>query len=158
MDRYENLSPDVRGLIVEVMKTRSPYWSLLGIELVDIKKGWASVRLPFDQKLVHPFGIAHGGSIFSLADSAVAMALVGLVDPDETFVTIEMKINYLNTFTRGAIVAEGKIVHKGRHTALGETEVKDEQDGTLVAKATATYMMLRGGAGSNLGSFQQDNG
>ena len=95
MTDYEALDSSTRELIEETMKNRSPYWSLLGIELVDIKKGWSRLCLPFDRKLTHPFGIAHGGSVFSLADSAVAMALIGLVEADETFVTIEMKINYL---------------------------------------------------------------
>ena len=57
----------------------SPFWALLGMELVDVKKGWAKVRLPFDNKLKQPMGIAHGGAIFATADSAVVMALLGMV-------------------------------------------------------------------------------
>ena len=125
------------------MKTKSPYWSLLGIELVDLKKGWAKVRLPFNKKLVHPMGIAHGGAIFSPADSAVAMALIGLVEKGDDFVTIEMKINYLATFTEGEIIAEAKVIHKGRNTALGDIEVRNEK-GELIAKALATYMIIKG--------------
>jgi acyl-CoA thioesterase len=141
MSEYEELAPEIKELIIETMKTQSPYWSLLGMELVDIKKGWAQVRLPFDKKLVHPLGIAHGGAIFSPADSAVAMALIGMVEKDETFVTIEMKINYLATFTKGEIIAEAKIIHKGRNTALGDIIVKNG-NGDLVAKALATYMIV----------------
>ncbi len=141
MPEYEELAPELKELIIETMKTQSPYWSLLGMELVDVKKGWAKVRLPFDNKLVHPLGIAHGGAIFSPADSAVAMALVGMVEKDETFVTIEMKINYLATFTKGEIIAEAKIIHKGRNTALGDIIVRDG-NGELVAKALATYMIV----------------
>ena len=141
MPEYEELAPELKEIIIETMKTQSPYWSLLGIELVDIKKGWAQVRLPFDKKLVHPLGIAHGGAIFSPADSAVAMALIGMVEKDETFVTIEMKINYLATFTKGEIIAEAKIIHKGRNTALGDIIVTNG-NGELVAKALATYMIV----------------
>ena len=152
MPQFEAFEPADKELIVETMKTRSPYWSLLGIELLDVKKGWSKVRLPFDGKLTHPFGIAHGGAVFSLADSAIAMALIGLVEPHENFVTVEMKINYLSTFTEGALVAEGIIIHKGRNTALGDTEVRNEK-GALVAKGSATYMMLQTDR-NNLGCFQ----
>ena len=93
MTEYEELDPKYKAKILETMKTKSPYWSLLGIELIDLKKGWAKVRLPFDKKLVHPMGIAHGGAIFSPADSAVAMALIGIVEKGDDLVTIEMKIN-----------------------------------------------------------------
>ena len=143
MSEYEELDPKHKAKILETMKTKSPYWSLLGIELMDLKKGWAKVRLPFDKKLVHPMGIAHGGAIFSPADSAVAMALIGIVEKGDDFVTIEMKINYLATFTEGKIIDEAKIIHKGRYTALGDIEVRNDK-GELIAKALATYMIIKG--------------
>ncbi|MFW6236837.1 MAG: PaaI family thioesterase [Desulfosudaceae bacterium] len=141
MAEHAPFDPETRSLIEETMKTRSPYWNLLGIELVDIRKGWSRLRLPFDPKLTHPFGIAHGGSIFPVADSAVAMALIGLVSPEETFVTIEMNIKYLAAFTEGEIVAEAQILHKGRNTALGEITVTGNND-RLVARASATYLIM----------------
>ena len=142
MIEYEELDPKFKKLIIEKMKTESPYWSLLGMELVDIKKGWAKVRLPFDKKIVHPLGVAHGGAIFSPADSAVAMALIGMVQEDESFATIEMKINYIAPFEKGEIIAEAKLIHKGRNTALGDIEVRNGQ-GDLIAKALATYMIIK---------------
>ncbi len=143
MTTHDSLKPEIENLIRQTMKTSSPYWSLLGIELLEIKKGWAKLHLPFDKKLTHPYGIAHGGAIFSLADSAVAMALLGIVAPEDKFVTVEMKINYLSTFTDGALTAEAAIVHQGRQTALGDVDIRNEA-GDLVAKGTATYMIIKG--------------
>lgn len=141
MNTHEELAPEFRDVLIRKMQTASPFWDLLGLELTDVRKGWARVRLAFDRKLVHPLGIAHGGTIFSAADSAVAMALIGMVDRSETFTTVEMKLNYLKPFERGAITAEAVIVHKGSRTALGEVEVRDDE-GNLVAKGLATYMIL----------------
>ncbi len=147
MNGYEDLSREKKEMLLHAMKNNSPYWSLLGMELVDVKKGWAKVRLPFKRELVHPLGIAHGGAIFSPADSAVAMALIGIVGEDEIFTTVEMKINYLKPFDRGEITAEARILHKGSTIALGEAEVRNG-DGALVAKAMATYMIMKSrGAG-----------
>ncbi len=142
MTHYEDLAPKFRESLLAKMRQESPFWDLLGLELADVKKGWAKVRLPFAGKLVHPLGIAHGGAIFSAADSAVAMALIGLVDRDETFTTVEMKINFLKPFDAGEIMAEARIVHKGARTALGDVEVRNG-DGTLIAKGLATYMILK---------------
>jgi len=142
MEEFEELEPKLKELLIETMKTRSPYWALLGMEIVDVKKGWAKVRLPFEKKLLQPLGVAHGGAIFSPADSAVAMALIGLVEQDEFFATIEMKINYLIPFKEGEITAEAKIVYKGSKTALGDVEVRNS-DGDLIAKALATYMIMK---------------
>lgn len=141
MKTHEELAPAFRDALLVKMRTASPYWELLGLELTDVKKGWARVRLAFDRKLVHPLGIAHGGAVFSAADSAVAMALIGLVDRSETFTTVEMKLNYLKPFERGSITAEAVITHKGSRTALGEVDVRDDE-GNLVAKGLATYMIL----------------
>lgn len=142
MAHYEDLSPKFKETLLTRMQEESPYWTLLGLEIADIKKGWAKVRLPFARKLVHPLGIAHGGAIFSAADSAVAMALIGLVERDETFTTVEMKINYLRPFDKGEIMAEAQIIHRGGKTALGDVEVRNG-DGTLIAKGLATYMILK---------------
>lgn len=142
MTDYEDLAPKFKASLLAKMRQESPFWELLGLEPADVKKGWAKVRLPFARKLVHPLGRAHGGAIFSAADSAVAMALIGLVDRDETFATVEMKINFLKPFDAGEMTAEAKIVHKGARTALGDVEVRNGE-GTLIAKGLATYMILK---------------
>lgn len=142
MTGHEDLAPNFKASLLEKMQQESPFWELLGLELADVKKGWAKVRLPFARKLVHPLGIAHGGAIFSAADSAVAMALIGLVDRDETFTTVEMKINFLKPVDAGEMIAEARIIHKGARTALGDVAVFNGEGG-LVAKGLATYMILR---------------
>jgi acyl-coenzyme A thioesterase PaaI-like protein len=40
-----------------------------------------------------------------MADSAVAMAMVDLVERDEQFTTVEMKINYIIPFEKGEATA-----------------------------------------------------
>lgn len=142
MPEFEDLDLNFKNALIHKMKTESPFWTLLGMELVDAKKGWAKVKLPFSKKLTHPLGIAHGGAIFSPADSAVAMALLGLVDRDENFTTVEMKINYLKPVADGEMTAEATITHKGKKIALGDVEVRNGE-GELIAKALATYMILK---------------
>ena len=142
MEEYEELSPGFKKSLIEKIGELSPFWNLIGMELVDVKKGWAKVRVPYAEKLSQPMEIAHGGAVFSPADSAVAMALVGLLEPHEGSTTVEMKINYLRPFSRGEITAEAKIVHRGNSTALGDVEVRNAQ-GALVAKGLATYMIIK---------------
>jgi acyl-CoA thioesterase len=141
MSNHEELAPRFKESLIDWMKTRNPFWTLLGMELIDVRKGWAKIRLPFAEKLTNAIGLAHGGAIFSPADSAVGMALVGLIDREDRISTLEMKINYLKPFQGGEIVAEAKIIHKGTHTAIGDVEVKDERE-NLIAKGLATYAIL----------------
>jgi uncharacterized protein (TIGR00369 family) len=97
----------------------------------------------FKQELTHPYGIVHGGAIASLADSAVAMALVSLVEPKDRITTIEFKINFFVPVSKGELKAHAKIIHKGSKTAVGDVEVINE-GGELVAKVIATYSIMRG--------------
>ena len=139
--QLEALSPNFRNALIKKSQTIHPFWKLLGMELVDIKKGWAVVKLPFDQKLTQADGIAHGGSTFSAADAAVAMALIGLIDRKETMVTLEMKLNYLKPFAAGTLLAEAVIIQKGARTAVGEVDLKTDK-GEMIAKGIATYMII----------------
>ena len=142
MSEYEVLDPRFKESLLNWMKTNNPFWTLLGMEIIGIKKGWAKIRLPFTKKLTNGIGVAHGGAIFSPADSAVGMALIGLTERDESISTLEMKINYLKPLSGGEIIAEAKIVHRGTMTAIGDVEVRDG-DGNLIAKGLATYAIVK---------------
>ncbi|MBA3031078.1 MAG: PaaI family thioesterase [Desulfobacteraceae bacterium] len=138
---FEEIAPNFRNALLNKGHINHRFWQLIGMELTDVKKGWASVRLPFDPKLTQADGLAHGGAIFSAADAAVAMALIGMIDRNSTMVTLEMKINYIKPFTQGEILAEAAIVNKGSRTAVGEVDVTN-QEGQLIAKCIATYMII----------------
>ena len=119
----------------------SPFYKLIGMEVVDIKENYSKLRIPFKKELLQIQGVAHGGVVASIADAAVAIALFSLVDLNDILSTIELKVNYLAPIRSGEIVAEGKIVHKGSRIALGDAEVRNE--GRLVGKALATYMIIK---------------
>jgi uncharacterized protein (TIGR00369 family) len=138
---YEELAPRFKAAILDWMKTRNPFWALLGMEIVEIRKGWAKLRIPIEEKLTNGIGLVHGGAIFSAADSAVGMALVGMINRNENISTLEMKINYLKPAKGGELIAEAKIIHKGNQTAVGDVEVRDEKQ-NLISKGLATYAIF----------------
>ena len=127
---------------IRKVANNSPYYQLLGMEIMEIKEGESKIQMPFKQGLTHPYRIVHGGAIASLADSSVAMALISLVEPKDRITTIEFKINFFAPVSKGDLEAHAKIIHKGSKTAVGEVEVKNEE-GKLVAKVIATYSIRR---------------
>ncbi len=127
---------------IRKVTNNSPYYRLLGMEVMEIKEGESKIQMPFKQGLTHPYRIVHGGAIASLADSSVAMALISLVEPKDRITTIEFKINFFAPVSKGDLEAHAKIIHKGSKTAVGEVEVKNEE-GKLVAKVIATYSIRR---------------
>jgi uncharacterized protein (TIGR00369 family) len=119
----------------------APYYQLLGITLEQIDEGFARFRLPFKKELTHPYGIVHGGAIFSLADTAVPFALMTLIQPGEKVTTVECKINFLSSVSEGEMIGEARIVSKGKRLAIADVEVKSN-GGNLIAKGLATCMIL----------------
>ena len=45
---------------VREMTNRSPYYRLLGMKVLEIRKGNSRIQMPFRKKLTHPYGIIHG--------------------------------------------------------------------------------------------------
>jgi acyl-CoA thioesterase len=124
------------------LEKKCPYYGHLGIAVVDVDKGFAKLRMPFSEKLTHSFGFLHGGAIASLADAAVANAVLTLIESDERIAAIEVKCNFLIAVGKGTLTAEAKIIHKGFRTAVGEVNIWDSEY-RLVAKAIATYAIMR---------------
>jgi acyl-CoA thioesterase len=106
-------------------------WNLLGIEVVEMGDGYSKLIMPFSEKLAQPYGIVHGGAGFTLADS--------LVEPNRKFVTLEMKINFLEPIKEGIIEATAIVLRRGR---IMPAEVDIINNQKLVAKAIATYIIL----------------
>lgn len=56
------------------MLERDEFSRWLGIELLDVHAGGCTLRMQVRGDMVNGFGVAHGGIVFSLADSAMAFA------------------------------------------------------------------------------------
>ena len=119
----------------------APYYQLLQITLDQIDTGFACFRMPFREELTHPYGIVHGGAIASLADTAVAFAMMTLNHPGEKVLTIEFKINFLASVNEGGMIGEARVVNRGKSLAMADMEVKNE-NGKLIDRGLATYMIL----------------
>ena len=115
------------------------YFKTLGIQVIEFEGGNSVLKLPFHRKLIQPHGIIHGGALFSLADSACALALLSILKGDKTFVTAEMKINFLERVNSGDTYAYAKVLREGRVVPI---EVELENSDRLVAKAISTYIIL----------------
>lgn len=60
--------------IKENMYDKDAFSQWLGIELLDVKAGYAKVQMTVRPEMCNGFGIAHGGITFSFADSCFAFA------------------------------------------------------------------------------------
>jgi uncharacterized protein (TIGR00369 family) len=120
-----------------------PVAELLGIDRVSFGDGKCTMELEAGEQHANPMGTIHGGILCDLADAAMGMAFFTTCEEGESFTTLELKINFLRPFWTGTLVANGRVVSRGRTVGLTECDVLDEND-RLIAKATSTVMALRG--------------
>jgi uncharacterized protein (TIGR00369 family) len=120
----------------------APVASLIGFRLTAVEAGKVTVELDAGPQHTSPPGTLHGGVLCDIADAAMGMALFSLLDDEEAFATVELKINFLKPIWEATLTAVGTVVKQGRTISLCECRVTDE-DGALVAHATCTQMTLR---------------
>jgi acyl-CoA thioesterase len=118
---------------------------LLGMKILTAQSGIGRVSIQVDERLMHPQQIVHGGVIFTLADTAMSMALLSLISPGTRFGTIEAKINFLLPVRAGELIAEANIVHQGRSTAVVESTVFNIVEGErqAIARTLGTFTIGR---------------
>ena len=117
-----------------------PYYKHMNIKIDEVKDGYARLTMNLEEKHLQFLKTVHGGAIASLADSAAAWAIIGSIGLIAGLATVEMKINFLAPVQSGRLIAEARIVHKGRKISLSDVEVKDDK-GRLVAKSLVTYYL-----------------
>jgi acyl-CoA thioesterase len=111
---------------------------LFGFELEAAEPGRAVLRMRVTSKHKQVHGVVHGGVLAALADTAGGLATYMVVPPGTRLATVEMKINYLEPVDRGTIVAQARVLRRGRNFAVVDCDVLDSA-GRLAAKALLTY-------------------
>lgn len=124
---------------------------LLGMKIERSEDGIGHVRIQIDERLMHPQQMVHGGVIFTIADTAMSMALRSVIPTGTPFGTIEAKINYMRPASAGELLAEGKIIHLGGTTAVIEATVYNivAEQQQSIAKILGTFYIKRKKAGVN---------
>ena len=120
-----------------------PIARLIGFEAKDIGDGRATVVLAAGPQHANPMGTLHGGVLCDIADAAMGIAFASTLAPEESFTTIELKINFFRPVWRSQLKAEGTVVRRGETVGYVECTITDGEN-RLVAKAASTCMALRG--------------
>jgi uncharacterized protein (TIGR00369 family) len=126
---------------VAMLVNRSPYFSLLSMEIKDLQWGVSLLEVELEEKHLQPFGGVHGGVMASVVDAAAFWAAFPQVENGMGLTTVEIKINYLAPIQKGKLIAMGRCIKMGKSIALGEAVVKDEGE-KLIAHGTATMMVV----------------
>jgi uncharacterized protein (TIGR00369 family) len=116
---------------------------LIGFKTEEISEGRAVLTLVAGPQHANPMGTLHGGILCDIADAAMGMAFASTLAAEESFTTVELKINFFRPVWQAGLKAEGTVVQRGRTIGYVECTIIDEES-RLVAKAASTCMVLRG--------------
>jgi acyl-CoA thioesterase len=86
-------------------------------------------------------GVAHGGVLFTLADTAMGAALYSSLEAGEICATIEIKIGYFKPVFDGTLVCNATMLNKGKSVASLEATIHNGEQ--LVSKASGTFAIFR---------------
>jgi acyl-CoA thioesterase len=104
-----------------------PGFSRCSIEIADIHRNGT--------------GVAHGGVLFTLADTAMGAALYSSLEPGEICATIEIKIGYFKPVFEGTLICNATVINKGKSVASLEATIHNGD--VLVSKASGTFSIFR---------------
>ena len=127
--------------VLSTLINRSPYFSLLSMEIKDLEWGTCLWEVELQEKHLQPFGYIHGGLIASVIDAAAFWAVFPQVKDGMGLTTVEMKVNYLAPVQKGKLVAKGRCIKMGKTLALGEAYI-NSAEGNLLAHGTSTMMVV----------------
>ncbi len=110
--------------IMQRVNERCAYNKYNGIEVTDIGKDFCVVEGELRPEAMNPWGMAHGGFVYSLCDVAAGVAVSQL---DRRGVTLSGNMYYIRPSKGKKLRAEGRIIKDGRTVVLVETNVYNDE-------------------------------
>ncbi|BBD08110.1 PaaI family thioesterase [Desulfovibrio ferrophilus] len=127
--------------VVHADQAVNPLLTTLGIEVLSAGEGQAVLRLPYDRKLLQGAGVVGGGVLATLADEAMAHAVLSTLNNGRVTATVDMSVRYLSPAGAGEdLRAEAVVIRRGSRVIFTRAEIVDSQ-GLAVASADASFLV-----------------
>ena len=119
----------------------NPFLYFMGMQLEEIREGYARFTMPIRPEFIQGAGIMQGGLSVAFASETVAHAVMTLLKPEENITTIELKNNFLSQAAAGRLTAEATVFKQGRRIIIVDCMVRDDQ-GKDISRSTSTLMKV----------------
>jgi uncharacterized protein (TIGR00369 family) len=122
-----------------------PLGETWGVEVLEAADGRAVLRLPRDPLLLRPGNTVSGPALMGLADMARWAALLSLTEGRDESLTANLAITFLRPAGPGPVLAEARVIRRGRTLSYGEVLLRAEGAETLAAHVTTSWASPRPG-------------
>jgi uncharacterized protein (TIGR00369 family) len=130
------MDPDLDWLVSSM-----PHAEHLGMALVAASKDGVDATMAWRDDLCTVAGMAHGGALIALADSAGAILAYLHLPEGASTSTIESKTNFFRPLTGGTAHCSTRLVNAGRTTITVQSEVRNDA-GKLLTLTTQTQAVI----------------
>jgi uncharacterized protein (TIGR00369 family) len=129
--RWDDVEPDTPHI-----------WLTLGYRSVAPEQAYA---IEWDASVEYAFPspsgpIMHGGMVTTILDTAMGGACWTVLKHGETFLTVDLRVEFLRAARPGLLRAEGAVIHRGRRVAFCSADLFDAER-ALLATARCTQLI-----------------
>src|SRR5580698_1719246 len=104
------MSDQDRNRFIQLLE-RAPFSMMLGLKIESADQGSATVRMPFDLRILNdggPMAPIHGGAIAALADVAACAAVWSLAATTRS-ATVSLTVNYTGFAVNSHLIARARV-------------------------------------------------
>jgi uncharacterized protein (TIGR00369 family) len=112
----------------------------MGMKLARLAAGEADIAMTIAPHHHQYQGLAHGGVLAALADTAATFAACTVLPEGIDLVTIEFKVNFIAGLPGGRALARGRVVRSGGRVSVADVSVFGPTRRRLIL--TGTFTML----------------
>lgn len=128
--------------MLAVIRRGVPLAEEWGVELLEAEGGRALLRLPASARLLRPGNTLSGPALMGLADVAMWAALLSLTEGRDNSVTSTMTVNFLRPAGSGPVLAEARILKRGKRMLFGEILMRAEASEETAVHVTTTWAVI----------------
>ena len=111
-----------------------------GFTIASAQDGQVRLLQAYHPKMLRPGGTISGPTLMALADIALYVAVLSAIGPVGLAATTQLSINFLRKAPADAdLIAEAKLLKRGKRLAMGEVSLYSAGSEKLVAHVTGTY-------------------
>lgn len=132
------MKEDLTQLAKQLVKECHGFIEANNYEVLKVEEHYCELQGTITNTSTNHLGVAHGGYIFGLADTAAGIA--SMTD-QRTAVTISSNIEYYKTAKTPTLKAIATCTKSGKTISFFEVNIYDEEE-NLIAKANLSYCYI----------------
>ncbi|MBT8300945.1 MAG: PaaI family thioesterase [Maribacter sp.] len=121
----------------------SPLMQWLNPTLIRAEAGELDFSYVVREEMTNPLGIIHGGTTAAIIDDAIGAAVFSLGVP-HVYTTVSLSVDYFSRAKTGeTIIAQTKVIKKGKQIINAECEVWNAEKTRMIAKGHSNLIQTK---------------